>query len=275
MLERFSDRARQVVVVANEEARELGHDHIGTEHLLIALLREEAGVPRALLATISLTADEARAAVIAVAGRGDGPSPRQVPLTPRASRVIQLSVGEALSMGRDAVETEHLLLALIDEGEGTGARILREAGADARAIRALATGEIEVDLGWRGRSIALAALGAAVLGRSAFSLRRTGGLAPIDMQLLAYLALGERKVVTGEPGEEITFLADALACDLDDVRAAVSSLLGEGLIAAPTDVEEDRVVITFEGIARVEQWLRRTASQFGGWPPTVPGVDDV
>ncbi|MGH2886022.1 MAG: Clp protease N-terminal domain-containing protein, partial [Solirubrobacteraceae bacterium] len=223
MLERFSDRARQVVVVADEEARELGHDYIGTEHLLIALLREEAGVPRALLATISLTADEARAAVIAVAGRGDGPSPRQVPFTPRASRVMQLSVGEALSMGRSAVETEHLLLALIVDGEGTGARILREAGADARAIRALATGEIEVDLGWRGRSIALAAVGAAVLGRSAFGLRRTGGLAPIDMQLLAHLALGERAVATAEPGAEIKSLAGALVCDLDDVRAAVSS----------------------------------------------------
>jgi hypothetical protein len=275
MFERFSERARQVVVLAQQEARELGHDYIGTEHLLIAVLREQVGVPRALLATISLTADEARAAAIGIVGRGEGPSPAQVPFTPRAARVVQLSVGEALGMGRAAVETEHLLLALIDVGEGTGARILREAGADARAIRALAAGEIDVDLGWRGRSIALAALGAAVLGRSAFGLRRTGGLAPIDMQLLAYLALAERAVATAELGEEIESLAGALACDLDDIRVAVRSLLREGLIATPTDVERDRAVITPEGMARVEQWLRRSVSLFAGWPPTVPGVDDV
>jgi hypothetical protein len=275
MFERFSERARQVVVLAQQEARELGHDYIGTEHLLIAVLREQVGVPRALLATISLTADEARAAAIGIVGRGEGPSPAQVPFTPRAARVVQLSVGEALGMGRAAVETEHLLLALIDVGEGTGARILREAGADARAIRALAAGEIDVDLGWRGRSIALAALGAAVLGRSAFGLRRTGGLAPIDMQLLAYLALAERAVATAELGEEIESLAGALACDLDDIRVAVRSLLREGLIATPTDVERDRAVITPEGMARVEQWLRRSVSLFAGWPPTGPGVDDV
>jgi hypothetical protein len=274
-LERFSERARQVVVLAQEEARGLGHDHIGTEHLLIALLREEVGVPPALLATVSLTADEARAAVIAIVGPGDRPSPRQVPFTPRAARVVQSSVGEALSMGRAAVDTEHLLLAIIDEGEGTGARILRDAGVDARAIRALADGEIEVDVGWRGRSIALAALGAAVIGRSAFGLRRTGGLAPIDMQLLAFLALGERELATSETGEETASLARALACDLDDVRVAVRSLLREGLIADSSGAEADRVEITAEGMARVDQWLRRSASLFEGWPPTVPGVDDV
>jgi Clp amino terminal domain, pathogenicity island component len=275
VFERFSEGARQVVVVADQEARELGHDHLGTEHLLIAVLREEVSVPRALLAIISLTADEARAAVTAVVGRGDRPSPRQLPFTPRAARVVQRSVGEALSMGRVAVDPEHLLLALIEESEGTGARILREAGADARSIRAFATGEIEVDFGWRGRSIALASLGAAVLGRSAFGFRRTGGLAPIDMQLLAYLVLGERAVATAEPGEVIESLAVALACDLEDIRVAVESLRREGLIAAPTNVDTEDIVITPEGRARVEQWLRRTAPLFGGWPPTVPGVDDV
>ncbi len=275
MLERFSERARQVVVLAQEEARELGHDCIGTEHLLIAVLREEVGVALSALASVGLTADEARAAVIGVVGRGAGPSPQQVPFTPRATRVLELSVGEALSLGRAAVETEHLLLALIDEGEGTGGRILREAGADARAIRAFASGENEVDLGWRGRSIALAALGAAVLGRSAFALRRTGGLAPIDMQLLAYLVLAGREVATAEPGEEIELLAGALACDLNDVRVAVRSLLRQGLIASPTDVEGDRAVITPQGMARVEQWLGRIASLFGSWPPTIPRVDDV
>ncbi|HUA07287.1 MAG TPA: Clp protease N-terminal domain-containing protein [Solirubrobacteraceae bacterium] len=271
MFERFSDRARQVVVLAQQEARELGHDYIGTEHILIALLREEVGVPRAMLAVVSLTADEARAAAIAIVGHGEASSLGRVLFTPRATRVLQSSVGEAHSLGRAYVDTEHLLLAMIDEADGIAARILRDAGVDARAIRALANGEIDVDLGWRGRSIALAALGAAVIGRSAFGLRRTGGLAPIDMQLLAFLALGERELATSETGEETASLARALACDLDDVRVALRSLLREGLIADSSGAEADRVEITAEGMARVEQWLRRTASLFEGLAPRGPG----
>jgi Clp amino terminal domain, pathogenicity island component len=275
VFERFSERARQVVVVAQEEARDLGHDYIGTEHLLIAVLREEVGVPRALLATISLTADEARAAVIAIVGRGAGPSPRQVPFTRRATRVLQLSVGEALSMGRPAAETEHLLLALIDESEGTGGRILREAGVDSWAIRAFASGETEVDFGWRGRSVALAALGAAALARSAFEPRRTGMLAPIEMQLLVYLALAARPDAGGSPGEDIDPLSVALVTDQHDVERAVASLLRHGLVVGLEGLDDDRLAITPEGMARVEQWLRRSVSLFAGWPGTVPGVDDV
>ena len=275
MLERFSERARQVVVLAQEEARELGHDYIGTEHLLIAVLREEVGVALSALTSVGLTADEARAAVIGVVGRGEGPSPQQVPFTPRASRVLQLSVGEALSMGRAAVETEHLLLALIDEGEGTGGRILREAGADARAIRAFARGENEVDFGWRGRSIALAALGAAALARSAFDPRRTGMLAPTEMQLLVYLALAARPDTGGSPGEDIDPLSVALVTDQHDAERAVATLLRHGLVVGLEGVDDDRLAITPAGVARVEQWLGLTASLFGSWPPTVPGVDDV
>jgi DNA-binding MarR family transcriptional regulator len=275
MLERFSERARQVVVLAQEEARELGHDYIGTEHLLIALLREEVGVPLSALASVGLTADEARAAVIGVVGRGEGPSPQQVPFTQRATGVLQLSVREALSMGRAAVETEHLLVALIDEGEGTAGRILREAGADARAIRAFASGANEVDFGWRGRPIALAALGAAALARSAFDPRRTGMLSPTEMRLLVYLALAARPDAGASSGEAIDPLSVALVTDQHDVERAVASLLRHGLVVGLAGPDDDRLAITPAGVARVEQWLGRIASLFGSWPPTVPGVDDV
>ncbi len=287
---------RTVVVLAGEEARALSHDYIGTEHLLLGLLREQGGGAPAILRSLGLTAEQARAEVIEIVGCGDAYPPSQMPLTPRAARVLQLAAGEALRLRRADADTEHVLLALIDEGEGIGARILRDAGADARAIRALVTdmadgvrpssdartsqapemiGEVEVDLGWRGRPIALAALGAAVLARSAFDPSRTGMLAAIQMQLPVLLALGAREIPMAEPGEEIKSLAGALACDPGDVAAAVMSLIGEGLLAGPTGAQEDRVVITPAGVTEVDAWLRRSVSLFRGWPPTVRGVDDV
>jgi hypothetical protein len=136
-------------------------------------------------------------------------------------------------------------------------------------------GEVEVDLGWRGRPIALAALGAAVLARSVFDPSRTGMLAPIEMQLLAHLALGAREIPMAEPGEEIESLAGALACDPGDLAGAVMSLIGQGLLVGPSGAEEDRVVITPAGVTHVDAWLHRTVSLFRGCPPTVPGVDDV
>ena len=100
-------------------------------------------------------------------------------------------------------------------------------------------------------------------------------LAPVEMQLLVHLALAARKDEASSPGEEIESLSLALACDEDDVEQAVGSLLARGLVVGPAGIDEDRVLITPLGAARVEDWLRRTASLFAGWPPTVPGVDDV
>jgi ATP-dependent Clp protease ATP-binding subunit ClpC len=201
MFERFSRRARRVVVLAQQESRALGHDYIGTEHLLIAVLHEEVGVARAVLATVPLTAEDARAAVLASAGRGDGASTGYLPITPRAKRAHELAPREGLAAGQREAGPEDLLLALLTEGEGVAARILFDAGADAEAIRAAViefsavrpdvpgaerqalpaeVPEVEVDLGWLGRPIALAAVGAAVLARSVFDPRRTGGLTPIE-----------------------------------------------------------------------------------------------
>jgi len=271
MFELFSERARQVVVLAQGEARGLGHNYIGTKHLLIAVLREEVGVAPAVLAAASLTAEEARAAVIWIVGHGEAISPGMVPFTPRAKRALELSVPEALRLGQREVGPEALLLALLTEGEGVAARILADAGADADAIRAAIIGfyggwpegagaegigplgevpEAEIDLGWRGRPIALAALGAALLARSAFDPTRTGMLDPIEMQLLVHLALAARPDAGSSPGEEIDTLSGALACDRDDVRAAVDSLLRQGLVSRPDGPDEDRLAITAAGVAR-------------------------
>jgi len=280
LFERFTERARQVVVLACDEARALGHHHIGTEHLLIALLREGGAGAPAVLASVGVTADEARAAVIAIVGRGSEGSPRQLPFTPRAKRALELGLRQALGLGRREVGPEHLLLALLAESDGVAARILADAGADAGAIFATVIGmnadwrelpradpphplevipEVEIDLGWRGRPIALAALEAVVLARSAFDPRRTGTLAPVEMRVLVHLALTARKDEGSSPGEEIESLPVALACDQDDVEQAVGSLLGRGLVVGPAGIDADRVVITPLGAARVEEWLRRTA----------------
>jgi Clp amino terminal domain, pathogenicity island component len=161
MLEWFSERARQVVVLAQEEARELGHDYIGTEHLLIAVLREEVGVALSALSPFGVR--------------------------PASDRM----------------------------------------------------------------------------------------LAPTEMQLLVYLALAARPDTGGSPREDIDPLSLALVTDQHDVERAVASLLRHGLVVGPEGVDDDRLAITPAGVARVEQWLGLTASLFGSWPPTVPGVDDA
>lgn len=135
--------------------------------------------------------------------------------------------------------------------------------------------EGNIDLGWRGRSITLAALGAAVLARSAFSPDRTGRLEPLEMQLLAYLTLQTGSDPVSEPGEDIESLSGALACDFDELRDTVHSLVDEQLVAYPVGQDEDRVAITTAGTAKIKDWLPRTLSLFAGWPPDDPGVDDT
>ena len=227
MFARFSDRMRNVLVLASEEARALDHDQIGTEHLLIGLLRDEDGGAAAMLAPFGLTADIARADVVRIVGRGQEASPPELQLSLRATRALELALREAHGFDAPEVESEHLLLALVGVGDGVGARILLDAGADDEAIRATlaavpawevgepspaaATDEIEVDLGWRGRPITLAALGAAVLARSAFHRRRTGGLTPIEMQVLVHLTLAAGPKDEFSAGEEVESLARALA----------------------------------------------------------------
>ena len=135
MFERFTDRARQVVVLAQDEARALGHNYIGTEHILLGLLREREGPAAEVLASLDITVEEVRGLVVQIAGRGDEAVTGQIPFTPRAKRVLELALRESLSLKHDYIGTEHLLLALVREGEGVAAVILLEFDADADKIR--------------------------------------------------------------------------------------------------------------------------------------------
>jgi ATP-dependent Clp protease ATP-binding subunit ClpC len=135
VFERFTERARQVVVLAQDEARGLKHNYIGTEHLLLGLLREEEGLAARVLETLDVTLEGTRAQVAAIIGQGEEVATGQIPFTPRAKKVLELSLREALSLGHNFIGTEHLLLGLVRENQGVASRILLDFGVDAEKIR--------------------------------------------------------------------------------------------------------------------------------------------
>ena len=131
MFERFTDRARRVVVLAQEEARMLNHDYIGTEHLLLGLIHEGKGVAAKALDGMGITEEAVRQQVEEIVGRGQQASRSgHIPFTARAKKVLKLSLREALQLGHPYIGTEHILLGLIREGEGVAAQVLVRLGAD-------------------------------------------------------------------------------------------------------------------------------------------------
>ena len=154
MFERFTERARQVVVLAQEEARTLRHHYIGTEHILLGLLREEEGMAARVLESLEITVERVRGQVVRIVGSGEEVTSGQIPFTPRAKKVLELSLRESLSLGHNYIGTEHILLGLVAEDagvafrtrrdpdsdrllehEGIAARVLDEFGVDAERIR--------------------------------------------------------------------------------------------------------------------------------------------
>jgi len=135
VFERFTDRARRVIVLAQEEARLLKHDYIGTEHLLLGLIREGEGVAGKALEVLGIRLEALRSQVEEVIGQGQRAPSGHVPFTPRAKKVLELSLREALELGHDYIGTEHLLLGLVREGEGVAAQVLVKLGADFPRVR--------------------------------------------------------------------------------------------------------------------------------------------
>jgi ATP-dependent Clp protease ATP-binding subunit ClpC len=135
MFERFTDRARRVVVLAQEEARMLNHDYVGTEHVLLGLIREGEGVAAKALQALGISLQAVRQQVEEIIGRGQQARSGPIPFTPRAKKVLELSLREALQLGHDYIGTEHILLGLIGEGEGVAAQVLVNLGADLDRVR--------------------------------------------------------------------------------------------------------------------------------------------
>jgi ATP-dependent Clp protease ATP-binding subunit ClpA len=135
MFERFTDRARRVVVLAQEEARMLNHNYVGTEHILLGLIHEGDGVAAKALESLGISLEAVRAQVEEIIGQGQQIPSGHIPFTPRAKKVMELSLREALQLGHDYIGTEHILLGLIREGDGVAAQVLIRLGADLNRVR--------------------------------------------------------------------------------------------------------------------------------------------
>src|SRR5690242_18891199 len=135
MFERFTDRARRVVVLAQEEARMLNHNYIGTEHILLGLIHEGEGVAAKAMESLGISLEAVRQQVEEIIGQGQQAPSGHIPFTPRAKKVLELSLREALQLGHNYIGTEHILLGLIREGEGVAAQVLVKLGADLNRVR--------------------------------------------------------------------------------------------------------------------------------------------
>ncbi|PNW69592.1 hypothetical protein CHLRE_43g760497v5, partial [Chlamydomonas reinhardtii] len=135
MFERFTEKAIKVVMLAQEEARRLGHNFVGTEQLLLGLIGESTGIAAKVLKSMGVNLKDARVEVEKIIGRGSGFVAVEIPFTPRAKRVLEMSLEEARQLGHNYIGTEHILLGLLREGEGVAARVLETLGADPAKIR--------------------------------------------------------------------------------------------------------------------------------------------
>ncbi len=223
MFGKFTERAQKVIVYAQEEAKKTSYPYVGTEHLLLGLIREGEGVAGRILDSVGLDADKVRAAVAQMVETGKGPVAAEPALTPRAKRVLELSVDEARRMGHSYVGTEHLLLGLIREGEGVGAQILAAFGADYRRIKAAVahllgrqsgTGEQEP-----GRAKAGATKNLDQYGRDLTVLAGEDKIDPVvgrEKEIERVIQVLSRRtknnpVLIGEPGVGKTAVAEGLA----------------------------------------------------------------
>ena len=134
--DKFTERARRVLTLAQEEAQRLNHNYIGTEHILLGLVREEDGVAAKVLANLGVELNKVRSAVEFIIGRGERSTTGEIGLTPRAKKVIELAIDEARQLGHNYIGTEHLLLGLLREGEGVAAGVLESFGINLERVRA-------------------------------------------------------------------------------------------------------------------------------------------
>src|ERR1700683_4270013 len=226
MFERFTDRARRVAVLAQEEARMLNHDYIGTEHILLGLIREGGGVAAKALESLGISLEAVRQQVGEIIGQGQQASSGHIPFTPRAKKVLELSLREALQLGHNYIGTEHILLGLIREGDGVAAQVLVKLGADPSRIRQQV---IQLLAGSQGKEPAAAgapsetAPSTSVIldqfGRNLTAAAREGTLDPVigrEKEIERVMQVLSRRtknnpVLLGEPGVGKTAIVEGLA----------------------------------------------------------------
>jgi ATP-dependent Clp protease ATP-binding subunit ClpC len=233
MFERFTDRARRVVVLAQEEARMLSHNYIGTEHILLGLIHEGEGVAAKALESLDISLEAVRAQVEEIIGQGQQAPSGHIPFTPRAKKVLELSLREALQLGHSYIGTEHILLGLIREGEGVAAQVLQKLGADLNRVRQQV---IQLLSGFQGKESGQAAAATAgaggdapssslvldQFGRNLTQDAREGKLDPVigrEQEIERVMQILSRRtknnpVLIGEPGVGKTTIVEGLAQDI-------------------------------------------------------------
>jgi ATP-dependent Clp protease ATP-binding subunit ClpC len=227
MFERFTDRARRVVVLAQEEARMLSHNYIGTEHILLGLIHEGEGVAAKALESLGISLEAVRSQVEEIIGQGQQAPSGHIPFTPRAKKVLELSLREALQLGHNYIGTEHILLGLIREGEGVAAQVLVKLGADLNKVRQQV---IQLLSGYQGKETATAGAGTTEgapssslvldqFGRNYTQSARESKLDPVigrEKEIERVMQVLSRRtknnpVLIGEPGVGKTAIVEGLA----------------------------------------------------------------
>ena len=226
MFERFTDRARRVVVLAQEEARMLNHNYIGTEHILLGLIHEGEGVAAKALESLGISLEAVRQQVEEIIGQGQQAPSGHIPFTPRAKKVLELSLREALQLGHNYIGTEHILLGLIREGEGVAAQVLVKLGADLNRVRQQV---IQLLHGYQGKEPAApgapsesapsTSLVLDQFGRNLTQAAREGKLDPVigrEKEIERVMQVLSRRtknnpVLVGEPGVGKTAVVEGLA----------------------------------------------------------------
>jgi ATP-dependent Clp protease ATP-binding subunit ClpC len=226
LFERFTDRARRVVVLAQEEARLLNHNYIGTEHILLGLIHEGEGVAAKALESLGISLEKVRQQVEEIIGAGQSPPSGHIPFTPRAKKVLELSLREALQLGHNYIGTEHILLGLIREGEGVAAQVLVKLGADLGRVRQqviqLLSGYSSKEGAAAGGGSGESPQGSLVLdqfGRNLTQLARENKLDPVigrENEIERVMQVLSRRtknnpVLIGEPGVGKTAIVEGLA----------------------------------------------------------------
>ncbi len=248
MFERFTERARRVVVLAQEEARALKHNYIGTEHILLGLLREEEGLAARALEALEVTVERVRAQVVRIVSAGEEDTSGQIPFTPRTKEVLGLALREALSLGHNYIGTEHILLGLVREGEGVAMRVLLECGVDSETIRnevirmlSGAGGQWRAEgsataFAWENRPVGGGWLGdlGGLLGRLGEEIRAELGREPDPGDLLVVLACA--------PGTPAVQALDELGVDVDQLWARIEHARGQARAARETIAQRIREV---------------------------------
>ena len=246
MFERFTERARKVVVLAQEEARTFNHNYIGTEHLLLGLLREDEGVAARALSSLNVTLDEVREQVESIVGYGEEGTGGQAPFTPRSKKVLELALREALQLGHNYIGTEHILLGLVRESEGVAARVLSNLDVDPDKVRREVVRMLGGGRAQRGRGGGGEAAGGRGMeakrpktrqldqyGRNLTSFAEEDKLDPVigrakEIERIMQILVRRTKnnpVIIGEPGVGKTAIVEGLAQEIAEER--VPDILSE------------------------------------------------